>query len=241
MAIYSAHNFSGAFLRFRIKKQLAAQCRLHAGHQQRGGNSLSADICQRDPKSRRTELNEIVVVAADSPSRAASRRQFNSRKRWQLARKKLRLHFARDRNFIFQSLPSALLLDKRVYRFRHAVERIRQRAKLVGPLHANAMTEVAGLHELRRDIQIRDGMRNGARHHDSGNKRRDFEHEKNENDRDQQLEVVAAQIAERCEEALVELLSARGVRREHGRGNNLSAGIEIGVERGDAADFVVEK
>ena len=64
--IDAADNFRRAGGRVRIQKQLAAQSRLHAGHQQRGGNSLPADIGERNSKTRGAKRKKIVIVSADS-------------------------------------------------------------------------------------------------------------------------------------------------------------------------------
>src|SRR4029077_12268447 len=60
-------------------EHLAAQRRLQTGHQQRGGNSFSGNVGNRDGQVRWSELDEIVVVAADFARRFADGFKFRPR------------------------------------------------------------------------------------------------------------------------------------------------------------------
>src|ERR1700740_2944104 len=55
-----------------VEHSVAAKRRLKARHQQGGGNSLAADVCEGNTEARRPETDEIVVIAADGASRAAN-------------------------------------------------------------------------------------------------------------------------------------------------------------------------
>ena len=81
----------------------------------------------------------------------------------------MQLHLVRNRELIFQPLPLALLLDQRGNRLRHRIERLAERRELVAVRNPDAERQIAGLHVLRRAIQVVDGRRDRSRQNDAGN------------------------------------------------------------------------
>ena len=124
-------------------QQLAAQGGLQAGHQQ----ARRKFPCPKYPQSRTprggAKLNEIVVVAAHAARRAADGFHLDAFHMGQIAWKQLVLHFARDGDFVLQSLQLFLLVDQTADGAGHAVERFSQHAKLILALHEHSMREIA--------------------------------------------------------------------------------------------------
>src|SRR5205823_13570548 len=98
---------------------------------------------------RRTELNEVVVVATHRASRFTNSFDFNPRNRRQRAGEKLVLHFARDGDFILQTLPLVLLFNERADGADHLIKGLAKSAELLHTLDFDAMGEVTDLDKLR--------------------------------------------------------------------------------------------
>src|SRR6267154_972372 len=103
---------------------------------------------------RRAELNEVVVIAANGARSFAYSFNFDAGHLWQSSGKELVLHFARDRNFVFQTLTLLLLFDQAADRAGNQVEGFAEHAKLIATLDSHAMRQVASLHILRRAIKF---------------------------------------------------------------------------------------
>src|ERR1700687_165242 len=112
------------------------------------GDSLPGNIRDRNGDMRWAELNEVIVVAADGTRGLAYGFDFDSRDRWQGARKKLVLNFPGDGNLILKAAALVFLLDKISDRTGHFVERFAQLTQLVALLDLYAMREVHDLHVL---------------------------------------------------------------------------------------------
>src|SRR5690348_1779107 len=95
-----------------IENRLTAKRGLQAGHEKRGGDSFPADIGNGHADRRRAKLHKIVVVARDDACGTANSGQFQARKRWKLARKKLLLNFVSDGELVLKALPLPLLFDE---------------------------------------------------------------------------------------------------------------------------------
>src|SRR5260370_38966812 len=103
---------------------------------------------------RRAELNEVVVIAANGARSFAYSLYFDAGHLWQGSGKELVLHFARDRNFVFQALALLLLFDQAADRAGHQVEGFAEHAELIATLDTHAMRQVACLDILRRAIEF---------------------------------------------------------------------------------------
>src|SRR4029077_20077967 len=96
----------------------------------------------------RAKLDEIIVVAADRTSGLTNGLDLDARDRRQSARKELILDFARDGNFVFETLALVLLLDEPADGTGHLIEGFAELAELVAALDLHAMREVSHLHVL---------------------------------------------------------------------------------------------
>ena len=122
-----------------------AHRRVYRRHQQRCGNSFSADVPDGQHQLVRAPGQKIVIVPADGARRTAESVHLQRFKLRNLPGKQLRLHFLRDGQFILQPLLFFLLLDSFLDGSSHRIERVGQRRQLVTRLHRNAMAEFAAV------------------------------------------------------------------------------------------------
>src|SRR6185503_18103890 len=107
MTIQSAAHFGRRVAGFSKRSQQ----RLKVGHQNRRGDSLAADVGDREHQSPIGKLNDIVVVAADPACGNAYGSEFQSVAFRQLAWKQRALHLEREAQlgFLAGKLPPARL------------------------------------------------------------------------------------------------------------------------------------
>ena len=80
-----------------------AQRGLEIREDERGRDSFARDVSHGQPESFRTEIEEVVEVAADLPTRASHCRQFEPLAGRKLRREQARLDSARDRELLFHA------------------------------------------------------------------------------------------------------------------------------------------
>src|SRR5271156_5279672 len=204
MLVEPRYEFRGAQPLAARRQHLAAQRRLQAGHQQRGGNSLAGNIGDGDSHLGGADLNEIVVIAADRAGRFANRFDLDSRDRWYLPRKELILYFPGDGNFIFESLAAGFFVDQIVDRTSHFIERFAQHSQLVLAVHADAMRKIARLDVARGGVEIVHRGGDAASHHNAGKQRRCFNHQKRDHHQDKWQQIDDAEFADGRKDARVQ-------------------------------------
>src|SRR5207249_11877549 len=102
----------------------------------------------------RTERKKIIVIAAYAARWTAEAKNFQARQLRDVARKKLRLNFLRDGDFVFQTLLFFLFEHQILDGFGHRVERSGQRSQLVVGCDRNAMAEIATIDVGGGKIQL---------------------------------------------------------------------------------------
>src|SRR6266481_43212 len=151
---------------------IGADSGMNARHQKGGRDALSADVAHGDAEMVRSAGQEIVVVAADGPRRAAYTMQLERPDSRNGAGKKLLLHFMRDLQFALHALFFFVLGKQALQRFGHGVEGHLQRGQLVTLFDLNAVREVPAIDTLRGFIEIGHGNSDGAHKVQANVKRR---------------------------------------------------------------------
>ena len=185
-------------------KPVRAHRRVQRRHQQRRGNSLAADVSQRDAQPGVSEQQKIVVVATDRARRQANPVQLQHGQRNSPMRKQVRLHLLRDVQFVLQPLLFALPGQQPLQRRRHAVERPAQRPQLVAPLHLDPVVEIAAIDRQRRLVQIVDRLRDRPVQPHRRQKRQQLQHSERNRNPDQHLANHVAHIQRSDEQPPVE-------------------------------------
>ena len=85
---------------FQRQRILAAQIGLQVRHQQRGGHSLARNVGQHQTKTSRTEIEKVVVIAANGARLDAFAGTVQRRQRGRLLRQQTALHLARELHFL---------------------------------------------------------------------------------------------------------------------------------------------
>src|SRR5437879_6419404 len=145
---------------------------------------------------RWTELNEVVVVAADGACGLADGFDFYSRHGWQGAGKKLILDFPRDRNLILQPLPLVLYLDELADRGGHGVEGFCQFAQLVALLHLYPVGKISLFYKLGSLIQVGNGIRDAPGQYNPRYQRHDSDENKKSGQPDRHQPVSVTKFTE---------------------------------------------
>src|ERR1700676_5504262 len=233
MVVQAGDQFGGAEMLGAGSENLAAQRGLQAGHEQGGGNSLSGDVRNRNGDVRGTELNEIVVIAADGARGFADGFDFDTGNVRDLLRKKLILDFAGDGELALEALALLLFFDEVGDGPRHFIERIAEDAELIAMLDVDTMGEVSGADELRGVIEVGNG---------GGDERGDFDQQKKYAESEEEQKIGIAQFAEGGEDAGVQA-GRTGVEDGQDRPGGFDAAVvaEIGgVKPGDDFDRGVQ-
>src|SRR5258707_2159173 len=148
MLVEARNELSGAHSFASGDEHLAAQRRLQAGHQQRGGDSLARNVGNGDGQVRWAKLNQIVIVAANLARCFANRFDLHAGNLRQGSWKQLVLHFARDGDFVFEALALLLLLDERA-------DRTDRKSTRLNSSHANISYAVFCLKKKKRTTHRR--------------------------------------------------------------------------------------
>ncbi len=121
-----------------------------------------------------------------------------------LPRKKLRLHFLRNRQFALQPLFFFLFQNQLFDGFRHRVERQRKLRQLVRGFHRNAMAEVTAIDIFRSVIELGHGACHRPGHTRADDQRHQLNYREEDQDRQEDVFHALGDISQGCKQVRIE-------------------------------------
>src|SRR5882757_288122 len=140
-----------------------------------------------------TRIQEVVVIAADGARWTAKAMHLKRLQFRALARKKLRLHFLRDRQLILQTLLLFLLQDQLLDGLRHGIERERQLRQLIAGSHRYPMAEVPTIYMFGGVMELRHRLRYRSGHARTGEQSDQFDDQEEDSDAQQNVSYAGGE------------------------------------------------